>query len=501
MHSKPKDTEKRVERSPAPWVTRLLENQGVKLSPQEAYWWGWNLQKFLDYCRTHPLEQADVRLAAKAFLESLHHAEPPVHPHRVAQTQQALTVFIRGVENWHWETDESGTLSPKFRVKPRAEDAEPVNPMPSAEGQPAYPTVTDSPPMNPVSSSSMPTSAQKSNSPPQILSNPDDEASRQLVLEQARTALRTRHYAYRSEQTYLEWIRRFLGFHAQVHPAALTPDHLKRFLEHLAVERKVSASTQNQAFSALLFLYQVVLRRSLEPLQDVIRARGGRRLPTVLSREEVRRLLAASSGTTGLMLRLMYGTGMRSLECLRLRVKDLDFDRRQIVIRQAKGGKDRIVMLPEALRTDLQAQVARVRVLWEQDRRENRAGVWMPDALAAKYPNAGTEFGWQWLFPSARLSMDPRSGLSRRHHLHDNALRKAVGQAARIAGILKPVSCHTLRHSFATHLLESGVDIRSVQELLGHNSVETTQIYTHVMESRATEVRSPLDWSTGQHVT
>jgi len=469
-------------KNPAPWVTRLLENQGVTLSQQEACWWAWNLEKFLDYCRTHPAGKPDVRTAAKAFFDLLQHAEPPVHPRRLDQVRQALTVFVRGIENWHWETDETGVLSPRFRVRPRTE-ARNVPPSEPLQNKNSLPE-TEAP------ISALPPHPQGATAPATASGTPSGQSA---LLAQAQTALRTRHYAYRSEKAYLDWIARFLAFHGSVTSHSFTTAHLQQFLEHLAVERNVSSTTQNQALSALLFFYQAVLGHEPSRLQDVIRARRGRRLPAVLSREETRRLLDATSGTTGLMLRLLYGTGMRSLECLRLRVKDVDFDRGQIFIRQAKGGKDRVVMLPRALRDDLARQVERVRVLWEQDRREKRAPGWLPDALATKYPNAGREFGWQWLFPSSHLSADPWSGLQRRHHLHDNAVRRAVTQAARMAGLTKPVSCHTLRHSFATHLLESGVNIRSVQELLGHESVETTQIYTHLMASRAAVVKSPLD--------
>lgn len=445
-------------RGVAPWVKRLLEAQGVGLPPDKATWWAWHLNRFLDYCRLHPLEGANVRVAARAFLDAVRRAEPPPAQIQVDQIQQALTVFVRGVENWHWEKDRSGALSPRFRVKMKTE-AGPAGTAPPPTAAPTAPL----------------------------------PATAVHLVEQATTALRARHYAYRTEQTYLGWIQRFLAFHAQSAPADLSADHIKGFLEHLAVERNVSATTQNQALAAVLFLYQVVLEREAGTLTDVIRARRRRRLPTVLSREEVARLLAATTGTTGLMLRLMYGSGLRLMECLRLRVKDVDFDRRQIILRQGKGGKDRTVMLPDSLRPALQAQLERVRILWEEDRREERAGVWLPDALAIKYPRAGEEWGWQWVFPSSHLSRDPRSGLARRHHLHDNALPNAIRQAARVAHIAKPVTCHTLRHSFATHLLENGVDIRSVQDLLGHRSVETTQIYTHVMTSRASSVRSPLD--------
>jgi integron integrase len=472
---------------------RLLEAQGVTIEPDKAFWWGWHLGKFLDYCRMHPLERADLRLAARAYFDAMRRGEPPEPQWRIDQLQQALTVFVRGVDNWHWETDQTGASEPRFRVKARQENAPPVaGPEQQTESVGAARTNGKEP--LPLGDDAAPITAAKALSVPlpEAVCGLPSPAARELVAR-ATTALRARHYAYRTEQTYLGWIQRFLAFHPDAFPESLATEHIQRFLEYLAVGRNVSATTQNQALSAVLFLYQVVLGHDPGRFDDVIRARRGSRLPTVLSREEVNRMLAAASGTTGLMLRLMYGTGMRLLECLRLRVKDVDFDRRQIVLRQAKGGKDRTVMLPDALRDALREQVERVRVLWEQDRREERAGVWMPDALAVKYPNAGKEIGWQWVFPSAHPSLDPRSNLTRRHHLHDNALRAAVREAARVAGIAKPVTCHTLRHSFATHLLENGVDIRSVQDLLGHNSIETTQIYTHVMTSRASAVRSPLD--------
>jgi integron integrase len=228
-------------------------------------------------------------------------------------------------------------------------------------------------------------------------------------------------------------------------------------------------------------------------LGETLRARRVQRLPVVLSREEIVRLFAATAGTTGLMIRLMYGTGMRQMECLQLRIKEVDFERNSILIRAGKGNKDRTVMLPEALKDSLQAHVVRLKELFASDRQADVPGVWLPDALGVKYPNAGKEWGWQWVFPSKQLGVDPRTLVRRRHHLHENAIQKAMKEAVTAAGITKQAGCHTLRHSFATHLLESGVDIRSVQDLLGHNSVETTQIYTHVMQKPGVGVRSPLD--------
>ena len=265
------------------------------------------------------------------------------------------------------------------------------------------------------------------------------------------------------------------------------------FLTRLATQGKVAASTQNQALAALLFLYREVLQVELPWMDNVVRAKGQRRIPVVLSRGEVIRLLAQIDGQCGLMASLLYGTGMRLMECVRLRVKDVDFDRLEIVVRNGKGGKDRRVPLPQKLWGPLEASLARVRVLHAQDRSAGRAGVWLPNALERKYPNAGVELGWQYLFPAAMPSVDPRSGVTRRHHVDEAVLQRAVKTARMKAGIAKPVTCHTLRHSFATHLLEAGHDIRTVQELLGHKDLSTTQIYTHVLGRGAGGVLSPLD--------
>jgi integron integrase len=254
----------------------------------------------------------------------------------------------------------------------------------------------------------------------------------------------------------------------------------------------VSAGTQNQAFSAVLFLTSEVMEQPVDGV-DGVRAKRSRYLPVVLSREEVRRLLGVTEGTTGLILRLLYGTGLRQMECLQLRVKDVDLDRKVLMVRGGKGGKDRQVMLPKALQVEITDHVARLRALWEADRAASLPGVMLPEALGVKYPNAGKELAWQWLFPSKQIGMDPESGIERRHHLHENALTSALKVAREKSGIAKKTGCHTLRHSFATHLLEDGTDIRTVQDLLGHKSVETTQIYTHVMAGGGTGTRSPLD--------
>lgn len=314
------------------------------------------------------------------------------------------------------------------------------------------------------------------------------------LLARLRDATRVRHYSLRTERAYVDWVRRFVHFHGLRHPASLGAPEVQAFLTHLAVERTVSSSTQNQAKSALLFLYREVLGVQLPWLDEMVVAKRGQRLPVVLTPGEVRALLSnLSAGTMGLIGSLLYGTGMRLLEALRLRVKDLEFERREIVVRDGKGAKDRVTVLPENLVLPLQAQLARARALHLRDLAAGRGDVWLPDALDAKYPNASRRWGWQWAFPSTVRSVDPRTGAEHRHHLNPTSVQKAVSLAARRAGIVKPCSPHVLRHSFATHLLQAGYDIRTVQELLGHADVKTTMIYTHVLNRGGRGVRSPLD--------
>lgn len=313
------------------------------------------------------------------------------------------------------------------------------------------------------------------------------------LLDQVRGRLRLRHYSLRTEQAYVAWIRRFILANGKRHPRELEGRHVEAFLTGLATRGRVAAGTQNQALAALLFLYREVLGVDLPWMESVVRAKRPRRLPVVLSQTEVRRLLSVIDERAWLMAALLYGTGIRLMECLRLRVKDVDFGRREITVRSGKGGKDRHVPLPESLREALPTAVERVRVLHEADVAAGVGEVWLPAALERKYPNAAREFGWQYLFPSPKLSADPRSGVLRRHHLDESVLQRAVRAARQRAGIVKPATCHTLRHSFATHLLEAGYDIRTIQELLGHKDLSTTQIYTHVLNRGGLAVRSPLD--------
>jgi integron integrase len=309
----------------------------------------------------------------------------------------------------------------------------------------------------------------------------------------ARERMRARRLAYRTEQTYLEWIRRYIAFHGRRHPRDLGAAEVEQFLTDLAVVRKVAASTQNQALQALLFLYKHVLAVDLPWLENVTRAERPRRLPVVLTRGEVRAILAELQGTPWLITNLLYGSGLRITEALRLRVKDVVIDRAELIIRDSKGGKDRVTVLPEAVLGVLKEHVARLRSWFENERRRKAPGVSLPTALARKYPNAATQWGWQYLFPSRSISRDPYTAQPVRHHLYDQTVQRAVAQAVRRAGINQPASCHTLRHCFATHLLEDGYDIRTVQELLGHSDVKTTMIYTHVMRKGAKGVMSPLD--------
>lgn len=323
------------------------------------------------------------------------------------------------------------------------------------------------------------------------------------LLDQVRDALRAKHYSYRTEKTYVDWITRFILFHHKRHPREMGMPEINTFLTHLAVQRKVAASTQNQALSALLFLYREVLQVNMESADSLapIRAKRPDRLPNVLTRQEALTVIASLAGAHQLMAKLLYGSGLRLMECVRLRVKDIDFDYKTVTVRDGKGGKDRVTPLPESIIPDLQRHLRHVKLLHEDDLAAGFGSVYLPYALVQKYPNAAHEWIWQYVFPAPKLSIDPRSLLSkqgrdgglRRHHIDESSLQKAVHQAARKAGIQKRVTCHTFRHSFATHLLEAGYDIRTLQELLGHKDVSTTMIYTHVLQRGGLAVRSPLD--------
>jgi integron integrase len=313
------------------------------------------------------------------------------------------------------------------------------------------------------------------------------------LLEQVRHAIRIRHYSARTEETYVHWIKRFIFFHNKRHPAEMGEKEIARFLSSLATESHVSAATQNQALNAILFLYREVLRKDIGYVDGVVRAKKPRRLPVVLTKEEVKTILGRLGGTPWLMAMLLYGAGLRLMECCRLRVKDIDFSQNQILVRAGKGDKDRHTMLPSAIKQPLLRHLDAVKRQHDQDLEKNLGRVALPNALERKYPNAGKEWGWQWVFPATSHFTDRVSGERRRHHLHESVLQRAFKDARLQAGISKPASCHTLRHSFATHLLEDGYDIRTVQELLGHKDVSTTMIYTHVLNRGGKGVHSPAD--------
>jgi integron integrase len=311
--------------------------------------------------------------------------------------------------------------------------------------------------------------------------------------EQVHEVMRFKQFSLRTEETYWNWIRQFIFFHNKRHPREMGKAEIEAFLTHLAARRNVAVSTQNQALNALVFLYREVLHQPFDELGPVERPRRLPRLPVVLSRAEVDRLFDAMEGTTRLIAQLLYGTGLRLMEGLRLRVKDLDFERGQVAVHDGKGRKDRVTMLPEKLKPDLQQHLKRVHSLHRRDLAEGLGRVWLPGALRVKYPNADREWAWQWVFPSQSVSVDPRSRLKRRHHLDPGTIDKAIRLAVAKAGIAKRVTSHTFRHSFATHLLQRGNDIRTIQELLGHADVSTTMIYTHVLRQGGLGVRSPLD--------
>lgn len=313
------------------------------------------------------------------------------------------------------------------------------------------------------------------------------------LLDRVRLAIRTRHLSLRTEQAYVQWIRRFILFHDKRHPKEMGADEIGAFLTHLAVAKSVSASTQNQALSALLFLYREVLGRNPGELEDVVRAQRPKKLPVVLSKGEVKSVLGQLTGAHLLMATLLYGSGLRLTECVRLRIKDIDLSYQQITIRDAKGNRDRITTLPRSIKEDLTTHLEEVRRLHREDLSRGHGRVHLPTALERKYPHAAGDWGWQYVFPADRLSVDPRSGVMRRHHANSRSLQRAVREAVRRAEVNKPASCHSFRHSFATHLLENGYDIRTVQELLGHKNVKTTMIYTHVLNKGGRGVQSPAD--------
>lgn len=313
------------------------------------------------------------------------------------------------------------------------------------------------------------------------------------LLDRVRAAIQVRHYSIRTEKSYIYWIRFYIRFHRMRHPSEMGKAHIEAFLAFLAGERKVSASTQNQALSALLFLYRNVLDRDPGKIESLVRARRRENVPTVFTPDEAARVLDQMSGSAWLMASLLYGSGLRLTEMLRLRVKDLDFTYRQVFVRNGKGGKDRTTPMPDELLEPLKAQLAKVRLVYEADLETDWTGASLPPALARKYPNAPYEWAWQFVFPASKRSPCPYDRTPKRHHLHHTALQKAVKRAVRASEVAKQASCHTFRPSFATHLIESGYDIRTVQELLGHRNVETTMIYTHVLERGGRAVRSPLD--------
>ncbi|MFZ5863106.1 MAG: integron integrase [Nitrospirota bacterium] len=313
------------------------------------------------------------------------------------------------------------------------------------------------------------------------------------LLDRLRDAIRVRHYSIRTEQAYTHWVRRFIFFHNKRHPDEMGRPEIEAFLTHLAVEGHVAASTQNQALNAIVFLYKEVLKREVGQFEKMVWAKRSQRVPVVLTISEVTTVLNHIEGVAALMARLLYGSGLRLMECCQLRVKDLDFDYRQITVRDGKGAKDRVTMLPASLVEPIKGHLPSVKALHERDLAEGFGAVYLPNALERKYPNANREWGWQYVFPASHRSVDPRSGVTRRHHVDPSVAQRAVRRAVRLAGLTKPATCHTFRHSFATHLLASGSDIRTVQELLGHQDVSTTMIYTHVLKQGGLGVKSPLD--------
>lgn len=458
------------------WIERLLALQVPDLAEKEKRWWGVWMLRFLRYCREQPkVEGAELDAMIKGYRGILAE-DDSLKDWQREQAGQALTTIRRGIE--HWRIDEEG--KPRFRLATRRFGGSP------AERSEAAQTV-DSGEGNSTAETPRSTGCGSEDGHQPLVAPPDWE-------DRLIRAFRVQHYAPRTEETYLGWIRRFLTACSEWHGGALVcRGDARRFLEELAVKGRVRASTQNQALSALLFLNRTLWNSDLRDLDGTIRARSSQKLPTVLSEREVRNLLDHLEGTPKLVASLLYGAGLRIRECVRLRVKDIDLHRFMLEIRGGKGDKDRFVMLPMKSAPELKSHLDRIEALWKEDRAADLPGVSMPDALDRKMPNAGKTWEWFWVFPSRKISKDPRTEIRRRHHVLARTIQRAIRTAAKRADIHRRVTCHTLRHSFATHLLEKGADIRSVQELLGHSKLETTQIYTHVMKKPGIGIRSPLD--------
>lgn len=422
------------------------------------------VRKFLGFIKPKWIEQAEQN-DVEEFLTSL--VREGKKGWQVEQASQALELFCREVVPLDWAQQ-------RWPETPVVAEEEELDRRPAEIPRP------------PVEGARMEELKKRSDTG-------EFEARWQDFLDEVRGCLRAQRYAYRTEQTYLDWVRRFLLFVRPSQRGELTRREMEEYLAYLTLVRRVSASAQNQALNALQFLFRQVLKRGPKALEDVPRAAYSRRAPVVLSREEVDGLLAEMTGMARLMVQIMYGAGLRVTECMRLRVKDVDFGNHYIVVREGKGAKDRLAPLPAKLVEALREHLQGVRERWEKDERLGAEGVFLPEAITVKYPNAAKEWGWFWLFPSDQLSEDPWTGKLRRHHMHEGSIQQSVRRAAKRAGLVKPVSPHTLRHSFATHLLEGGADIRTVQELLGHADVSTTMIYTHVLNRPGMAVKSPLD--------
>jgi len=326
-----------------------------------------------------------------------------------------------------------------------------------------------------------------------VLTKNTPTTNKPKLLDQVRAVIRTKHYSRRTEEAYIYWIKKYIFFHKKRHPNEMGEKEINEFLTHLAVKENVSASTQNQALNAIVFLYKQILKIKIDDIGEVVRAKKPKKEPVVFTQSEAEKILANLHGKYWLMAMLLYGSGLRLLECLRLRIKDIDFEYESVTVREGKGQKDRTTILSKKMIVPLKKHIESIKKLHEQDLANGYGSVFIPYALERKYPNIGKEFGWQYLFPASKISVDPKSGIKRRHHLDESVLQKAVKQAIRKVGITKHASCHTFRHSFATHLLLRGQDIRTVQELLGHSSVETTQIYTHILKRSGLGVKSPAD--------